>query len=261
MQYSVNYSDWQNLAAPFLICFRSAKYWRTKYMKNKTHVKHLQTQLRRTKSTIKQQTAWKPAVAIFSKAQLRRLSNPASRTPWDQDSVAKALALKSISSKAYGFVTNVLKHPLPSATCLTRWIKNFQTPPGILTKSLDLLNANGLLKSDSERLTVLSFDEMSIKSQYSYNATSDTVYFPCKNVQVAMARGLIDRWKQPVYYNFDENMTKENLLRIIYELHKINYTVVAIVCDQGGKNQALYNSLDNLTVQNSSFTHPDIIDR
>ena len=175
--------------------------------------------------------------------------------------MAKALALKSISSKGYGFVTNVLKHPLPSATCLTQWIKNFQTPPGILTKCLDLLHANGLLKSESERLTVLSFDEMSIKSQYSYNSTSDTIYFPCKNVQVAMTWGLIDRWEQPVYYNFDENMTKENLLRIIYELHKINYAVVAVVCNQGDRNQALYNSLDNLTFQDSSFTHPDIVDR
>lgn len=244
----------------FLLFRRTAKYWRTKSKNDKANVQHLQNKLRTAKSTIRQQNAWKPAAAIFSKAQFRRLSNPAPRSPWDQDSVAKVLALKSISSKAYGFVTNVLKHPLSSPSCLNRWIKNFQTPPGILTKSLDLLHANGLLKTNSERLTILSFDEMATKSQYSYSATSDKVYLPSRNVQVAMARGLTDKWKQPVFYNFDQDMTKENLLKIIHSLYKIKYTVVAVVCDQGGKNQALYKSL-NLSIQDSSFTHSAITDR
>ncbi|XP_042236219.1 uncharacterized protein LOC121875663 [Homarus americanus] len=71
----------------------SVNYWRTKYMNNKASVKHFQSYLRAAKSTIRKQNTWKPAAAIFSNAQLRRLSNPASRSPWNQDSVAKALAL------------------------------------------------------------------------------------------------------------------------------------------------------------------------
>lgn len=86
--------------------------------------------------------------------------------------MAKALTLKSISCRAYDFVTDVLKYPLPSPSCLSRWIKHFQTPPGILTKSIDLLNATGLLQTEQERLT---FDEIALTAQYSCSAGSDNV--------------------------------------------------------------------------------------
>lgn len=75
-----------------------------------------------------------------------------------------------------------------------------------------------------------------------------------------MVRALTAKQKQPVYYNFDFNVTKECLLTLIYELFRVNYTVVAVVCDQGAKNQALYMSL-RLTDRYSTFTHPDIPDR
>lgn len=116
-----------------------------------------------------------------------------------------------------------------------------------------------LIKTEQERLAVLSFDEMALTAQYSYSASSDRVYFPSKNVQVAMVRGLTAKWKHPVYYNFDFDMTKECLLTIIYELFRVNYTVVVVVCDQGAKNQALYRAL-RLTGKDSTFTHPDIPD-
>ena len=201
-----------------------------------------------------------PASALLTDAQVKRISKPSCKSAWDQSTVAKALALKSISRRAYDFVTDVLKYPLPSASCLSRWIKHFQTPPGILAKSIDLLNASGLLKTEQERLAVLCFDEMALSAQYSDSASSDRVYFPSKNVQVAMVRGLTAKWKQPVYYNFDSSMTKECLLNIILELFKVNYTVVAVVCDQGAKNWALYSSL-RLTERDSTFTHPDIPDK
>lgn len=244
----------------FTFPFRSGDNWRKKYYKSKRTVKRLQKQLRKAKSVNDKQSLYLSSLNIFSEAQLNRLHNPKSKSYWDQAGVAKALALKSISSTSYKFVTTVLKHPLPSPSCLSRWVKNFQTPPGMLRQSLDMLHAKGLLNDEKERLTILSFDEMSIKAQYSYSASSDRIYSPSNNVQVIMARGLISNWKQPIFYNFDMNLTKGHLLDIILELHKINYTVVALVCDQGGKNQALYSAMQ-LTEKDSCFTHPEIFGR
>lgn len=46
----------------------------------------------------------------------------------------------------------------------------------------------------------LYFDEMALTAPYSYGASSDRVYFPNMNIQVAMGKGLTAKWKQPVYY-------------------------------------------------------------
>lgn len=89
-----------------------------------------------------------------------------------------------------------------------------------------MLNATGLLKTEQEKLTVLSFDEMALIAQYSYSASFERVYFPSKNVQVAMVRGLTAKWKQPVFYDFDCDMTKECLFSI-YELFRLCVTKVS----------------------------------
>lgn len=36
-----------------------------------------------------------------------------------------------------------------------------------------------------------------------------------------MSRGLFKKWKQPVYYQFDQDMTKNIILNVIAELHKL----------------------------------------
>lgn len=55
-----------------------------------------------------------------------------------------------------------------------------------------------------EKLSVLLMDEMSIEQQWSYDKGKDILYKPHKNVQVVMLRGLIGKWKQPIFYQFDE---------------------------------------------------------
>lgn len=62
-------------------------------------------------------------------------------------------------------------------------------------------------------------------------------------------------WKQPIYYNYDTNMTKELLFDIIKELHNIGYDTIAIVNDMGPSNMGLWRNL-NISITNSSFEHP-----
>ena len=75
-----------------------------------------------------------------------------------------------------------------------------------------------------------------------------------KSAQVVMARGLCSNWKQPIFYNFDTNVTKDILSHIIQQLYRCGYTVLAIVSDMGATNIALWNSLD-ISVESTSFQH------
>lgn len=62
---------------------------------------------------------------------------------------------------------------------------------------------------------MLSFDEMKIKKSYLYDKANDETLKPYSYVQVVMLRGLYKSWKQPVFYDFDFQLSKEKLFEII----------------------------------------------
>lgn len=67
--------------------------------------------------------------------------------------------------------------------------------------------------------------------------------------------GLISPWKQPIFYNFDTQMTEELLKRIIIELYDIGYNVVAVTSDIGPTNIGLWLEL-HISMEQTSFPHP-----
>lgn len=97
--------------------------------------------------------------------------------------------------------------------------------------------------SPYQKVCLLMADEMKIQKSYEYDQNSDTLLAPANYVQVIMARGLFENWKQPVYYNYDTKLSKIILNNIIEKLHLIQYDVVAIVTDLGGGNRGLWNEM------------------
>lgn len=75
-------------------------------------------------------------------------------------------------------------------------------------------------------------------------------------MQVVMARGLIGKWKQPIYTDFDQKITPAILNEICSRLHEIGYEVVACVSDCGGGNVGLWRAL-NISFEKPWFVHPD----
>lgn len=65
----------------------------------------------------------------------------------------------------------------------------------------------------------------------------------------------MNNWKQPIYFDFDTNMTKELLMSIIEKMHNIGYNIVAIVSDMGPSNMGLWNNLE-ISITNTAFEHP-----
>lgn len=86
--------------------------------------------------------------------------------------------LRSISSKCCDYLRNVKGIPLPCVSTLNEKVKNFPCEPGSLCYVLSLMKPKAETLNTVERVAVLSFDEMSIASEWSYDKGSDTLYKP-----------------------------------------------------------------------------------
>lgn len=80
---------------------------------------------------------------------------------------------------------------------------------------------------------MLCFDEIDIKNKYEYDARSKTVYGNSKKMQVVMARGLIGKWKQIIYFDFNTQMSKELIDQIIIACESKGLSVRGLTFDLG----------------------------
>jgi len=113
----------------------------------------------------------------------------------------------------------------------------------------------GLDMAIEEKLTILSFDEMYLSHQIDFDRNREQVIGPHKTVQVVMARGLISKWKQPIFYKYDTPLTSELLIDIIEKLHTVGFNVVGVVSDMGPTNQGLLKSI-SVSFKQPNFKHP-----
>ena len=54
----------------------------------------------------------------------------------------------------------------------------------------------------TDRIIVLSFDEVHTRRDISYDSTTDSIIGPHSKVEVGLARGLFQDFKIPIYYRF-----------------------------------------------------------
>ncbi|XP_071653173.1 uncharacterized protein [Temnothorax longispinosus] len=107
--------------------------------------------------------------SVFTPGQLKILSNKnIKKTTWCSEDIASAISLRSISPKAYRFVRNSMKIPLPAMTTLRNWARKF-----------DVKNKAGSL-TELEKLTVLTFDEVYISNDVAINRKDEEVIGPHK---------------------------------------------------------------------------------
>lgn len=83
--------------------------------------------------------------------------------------------------------------------------------------------------TDFQKVCVLSFDEMKLRSVYMYDKENDETLKPYNYVQVAILRGLFGSWKQPIFYAFDGQMTEDKLFEIINFAENAGFSIVAMV--------------------------------
>ncbi|XP_011880898.1 PREDICTED: uncharacterized protein LOC105569228, partial [Vollenhovia emeryi] len=108
-------------------------------------------------------------------------------------------------------------------------------------------------------MCVLIWDEISLQPQLQYDKINDKIVgfedWGHKRTQqiadhalVFMLRGIKSSWKIPLSYNFCKSQTKNTQLircikEIVKEIAQAEFTVVAIICDQGSSNVSALNEL------------------
>jgi len=195
---------------------------------------------------------------VFTPGQIRMLLKPnVTRITWSSEDIASAISLRCISPKAYRYMRNVVKVPLPGLSTLRRWACNINVDPGILDAILDCMKYKGKTLQMHEKLVILTFDEIHLCNKIAIDRKLQQVVGSHKSCQCVMVRSLFSKWKQPIYYNYDKAMTKETLLCIISRLYNIGYTVIGMTCDMGSTNMALWSELNiGITPKNNYFQHP-----
>ena len=224
--------------------------------RNNAKIKSLELQLKKSKHEIS--NTEKKLMEIFSKGQIKKLKQGTKRLNWTEEDIARSITLYSASAKAYKLLKKKA-FPLPAVRTLQCWAKKLDITPGILQPVMKLMLAATQL-DETQKVCVLSFDEMKIRKTYCYDRSSDSTLHPVSYVQVAMLRGkctkyffkkqlkinnffvgLMAKWKQPKFYAFDCKMTQEIIYEILAATQKYGYHFVAMVSDLGGGNRGLYS--------------------
>lgn len=107
--------------------------------------------------------------------------------------------MRYYSKKCYLYLRNKLHYPLPGLSSLRRWASKINMSQGLLQNVLSFLRLAGESKTDFEKVVVISYDEVKVKSVLEYDVSSDEIVGPHNQMQVVMARGLFSNWKQPIY--------------------------------------------------------------
>lgn len=112
----------------------------------------------------------------FTEAQIDAMLTDRNIGTYNDHDISEALLLHSFSSKAYRCLREKKNVPLPSVSTLNRRVAKLDLEPGLLLSVLQLLNQKAETMSEFDRLCVLSFDETSLASDWSYDKASDTLY-------------------------------------------------------------------------------------
>lgn len=196
----------------------------------------------------------------FTPSQSEALISGCCVKRWTSEDVSGALTLRYFSPKAYEYLRLKLNIPLPHKSTLNRWVSTICVEPGPLTVILDLLRRTSDEMPIRDRLCILSFDECVIQQEWCYDKGSDIIYGPKRTAQCIMIRGLVKQWKQIVYYEFDQPMTKAILFDLIIKIEGAGFPVVATVNDMGSTNMKLWRIL-GVNVDCPSFTNPAVSGR
>jgi hypothetical protein len=175
-----------------------------------------------------------------------------------------ALSLLKHSPRAYKLLKKTFA--LPSRKTLMALLNKVPFGCGVNKKILESLHQTVKKKETLDRYCCLAFDEMSLEPSLTYNKKEDAIdgFIDCgsgkkkefaDHAMVFMARGLKQKWKQPIAYFFTSaGMSAADIARnvknIIGELQRVGLNVIATVCDQSTSNCSAVNMLLQETKRN-----------
>uniref|UniRef100_A0A182HYC2 Transposase n=1 Tax=Anopheles arabiensis TaxID=7173 RepID=A0A182HYC2_ANOAR len=178
------------------------------------------------------------------------------RVRWTKKELGAALTLRYFGKRPYMYMTDDMHFPLPARATIQRYIKSINIKQGILADVLNLMESYAKTLTPRDRECVISFDEMKVTHILEYDVGADEVLGPHNYLQVVMARGIFNKWKQPIFIGFDQKMTKDIILSLIKKLSERMINVVAIVSDNCQAHASCLRDLGAHDITKPYFNHP-----
>lgn len=134
--------------------------------------------------------------AVFTPGQIKKLIHPekGKKIRWTPEDIASAISLRSVSPKAYRYL-RANNYPLPALSTLRSWVSSFDMSQGLLKNVISLMKNKSAVLTETERICVLSFDEVYVSNKIEIEKKQERVVGPHKACQTVMARGLFSNWK------------------------------------------------------------------
>jgi len=176
---------------------------------------------------------------------------------WTKEELSLAFTLRYFSQRAYRYIGDDMKIPVPVPRTLQRYSSKIDLKQGILEDILKFIGSYSQTLKPMDRECVLSFDEMKVSRVLEYDPSADEIVGPFNYLQVVMMRGLFKQWKQPIFIGFDTKMTKDIIIEIISRLSEKDINVVAIISDNCQTNIGCWKELGARDdVEKPYFPHP-----
>ena len=207
---------------------------------------------------VKSASKYLPQVPLnFFASQLAMADRKRKGFWWTSDVKLLALSIFYHGKRAFRFLSKIFK--LPTIRLLQQWMQCFLVRPGFCIPVLNVLKQK--MEAMEDKLCVLVFDEMSLKTNLKYDANIDKIVgtedfgslgrsqYVANHALVFMVKGLRNRWKQAFgYFLVCDSAKVDALHSLMFEalkkLSDIGCIVKAVVCDQGATNRALFTKLD-----------------
>lgn len=171
---------------------------------------------------------------------------------WSNYMKTVALQLRSAGPKAYQILRKILN--LPSPRTLSTILQKVNITPGWHKAVLMALQHIAKDLNPLDRLVVLSFDEITLKANVTYNKSSDQVEGLDKDGNIAnhagvfMLRSLTGKWKQPFGYfltrgTMPSTVLKDEIMMAIEKVKSTGFIPICFVMDQGTNNMSAVRQL------------------
>lgn len=147
---------------------------------------------------------------------------------WTNVELCKAFSLQRLNIPLFNYLREKFTIPMPSTDDVRKFVRSIQLVRGLQSTMLQMLECDGQIYQEHEKLTILQVSYIKCAEIYEYDENLDLILGPHKYLTLIVARGLYREWSQVVHFNFDTRVTKQHLNGAIEALHKINFNVVAL---------------------------------
>jgi len=157
------------------------------------------------------------------------------KTRYTDEQLQSSTILMYGSKSTYNYARkNKLMH-LPSENTVRKRTGHFQCDPGYQEDILNLLKERATAMDPISRNCALIFDECDLKGVWSYNQRLRQNFPPCKKLLVVMVRGLVQGFKEIVYFKGDQMMTEDLLMELVEKIEETGIKTRIISCDMGNQ--------------------------